>query len=73
MVSTATGSNPTLDTNQTRDSYIPVFSGQHSDYKEWRKRIKIYMMRMTMTKRGHEAILNLIGSLTGVAWKVAEA
>jgi len=31
------------------------------------------MMRMTMTKRGHEAILNLIGSLTGVAWKVAEA
>ena len=73
MASTATGSNPTLDTNQTRDSYIPLFSGQHSDYKEWRKRIKIYMMRMTMTKRGHEAILNLIGSLTGVAWKVAEA
>ena len=41
--------------------------------KEWRKRIKIYMMRMSMTKRGHEAILNLVGSLTGVAWKVAEA
>ena len=73
MASTAASSNPTLDTNQTRDSYIPLFSGQHSDYKEWRKRIKIYMMRMTMTKRGHEAILNLIGSLTGVAWKVAEA
>ena len=30
-------------------------------------------MRMNMTKRGHEAILNLVGSLTGVAWKVAEA
>ena len=26
-----------------------------------------------MTKRGHEAILNLVGSLTGVAWKVVEA
>ncbi len=73
MVSTATSSNSTLGTLSTRDSYIPLFSGQHSDYKEWRKRIKIYMMRMNMTKRGHDAILNLVGSMTGVAWKVAEA
>lgn len=65
-------SNPVLDSTSTRDSFIPLFSGQHSDYKEWRKRIKIYMMRMNMSKRGHEAILNLIGSLTGTAWKVAE-
>ena len=73
MASTAGSSNPVLDTNSTRDSFIPLFNGQHSEYKEWRKRIKIYMMRMSMTKRGHEAILNLVGSLTGVAWKVAEA
>ena len=73
MVSTAGSSNPTLDSLSTRDSFIPLFSGQHGDYKEWRKRIRIYMMRMNMTKRGHEAILNLVGSLTGVAWKVAEA
>ncbi len=72
MAST-TSSNPVLDSTSTRDSFIPLFNGQHGDYKEWRKRIKIYMMRMNMTKRGHEAILNLVGSLTGIAWKVAES
>ena len=66
-MATSTASNPVLDATSTRDSFIPLFSGQHSDYKEWRKRIKIYMMRR------HEAILNLIGSLTGTAWKVAES
>ena len=67
MASTATSSNSTLDTLSTKDSYIPLFSGQYSDYK------KSGGNASSMTKRGHDAILNLVGSMTGVAWKVAEA
>ena len=40
MSSTAATSAPE-GANQ-RDSWIPVFSGQPSDYKEWRKRITLY-------------------------------
>ena len=56
----------------TRDSFIPLFSGQPADYKEWRKRIHIYYRKMGLTKRHGEAVLNIIGSLQGSAWRLVE-
>ena len=61
-------------TNDTtvKDSFIPLFNGEPSEYKEWRKRILIYHKKMQLTKRGGESILNLIGSLQGAAWRLLE-
>eukprot|EP00435_Cladocopium_sp_Y103_P072990 s52_g42.t1 len=61
-----------MDYSTTKDSYIPLFSGQPSDYKEWRKRLTIYVLKMRMAKREAEGLLNVIGSLTGTAWKLLE-
>ena len=66
-------SSSTLDTNFTKDSYIPVFDGNPSSYQEWRKRISIYHLKMKLQKRSVEAVLNLIGSLQGTAWKLVES
>ena len=67
--STAAGG---LDTTTTRDSFIPIFSGLPADYREWRKRITIYHAKMVISKRPSESILNIIGSMQGVAWKLVE-
>ena len=70
-MSAGTGSASTAgDYNTTKDSYIPLFSGAPSDYKEWRKRINIYVMKMRVAKREPEGLLSIIGSLTGTAWKL---
>ena len=61
-----------LDTTTTRDSFIPIFSGLPADYREWRKRITIYHQKMVISKRPSESILNIIGSMQGVAWKLVE-
>eukprot|EP00435_Cladocopium_sp_Y103_P052050 s2315_g16.t1 len=44
---TGSASTTAMDTNSTKDSYIPLFSGLPSDYKEWRKRITIYEIDKT--------------------------
>ena len=62
-----------FDNTSTKDSFIPLFDGQPSSYQEWRKRIKIYQMKMAIQKRQAEAVLNLIGSLQGTAWKIVES
>ena len=68
------GSGSTLsDQNTTKDSYIPLFSGSPHDYREWRKRIKIYITKMRMLKKEPEGLLNLIGSLSGTAWRLMES
>ncbi|CAK9022179.1 unnamed protein product [Durusdinium trenchii] len=61
-----------LDFVSARDSYIPLFDGTLSGYREWRKRILIYYKKMCLSKRQGEAILNLLGSLSGTAWKLCE-
>ena len=61
-----------LDVTSTKDSFIPIFDGQPSSYREWRKRIMIYHRKMLIQKRESEAVLNLLGSLQGVAWKLVE-
>eukprot|EP00435_Cladocopium_sp_Y103_P026681 s2681_g6.t1 len=73
MATAATGSGAApLDQQSTRDSYIPVFDGTPSGYKEWRKRITIYAKKMELTNRKNEGVLNLLGSLQGTAWKLVE-
>ena len=61
-----------MDVTTTKDSYIPLFSGAPSDYKEWRKRLTIYVMKMRMAKKEAEGLLSVIGSLTGTAWRLLE-
>ena len=53
-----------------RDSYVPVFTGQPSNYKEWRQRIHLYHRKMTISKRSNESVLNIVGSFTGVTWRL---
>ena len=60
------------DGANARDSYIPLFSGLPSEYKEWRKRISLYHYKMKLAKRPGESVLNIIGSLTGSAWRLLE-
>ena len=69
---TGSASTAGMDVSTAKDSYIPLFSGQPSDYKEWRKRLTIYVLKMRMQKREAEGLLNVIGSLSGTAWKLLE-
>ena len=66
------GSTSALDTTSTKDSFIPVFDGLPASYQEYRKRINVYFLKMKLQKRTAEAVLNLIGSLQGTAWKLVE-
>ena len=61
-----------VENESTRGSYIPLFDGTLSGYKEWRKRVLIYHKKMCLSKRQGEAILNLLGSLSGTAWRLCE-
>ena len=69
--SSTSGGAPS-DASNTRDSFIPLFSGLPSEYKEWRKRISLYHYKMKLSKRPGESVLNIIGSLTGSAWRLLE-
>ena len=72
-MASSTANGPTaLDNTSTKDSFIPLFSGQPSEYKEWRKRITIYHHKMAISKRSAESILNIIGSMQGTAWRLLE-
>ena len=61
-----------LDNHSARDSFIPLFDGSLTGYCERRKQITIYYKKMSLSKRQGEAILNLLGSLSGTAWKLCE-
>ena len=55
------------------DSYVPLFSNQPSDYREqYRKRLNLYRKKMTISKRAGESVLNILGSFSGVTWKLFE-
>ena len=71
----ATGSptsSPAPEGSSQRDSWIPTFTGQPSNYKEWKKRMQFYYHKMVLSKRRGEAILSIVGSLTGTAWRLVE-
>ena len=69
----ASSSGGALDTTSTKDSFIPIFDGTPVSYQEYRKRINVYFLKMKLQKRTAEAVLNLIGSLQGTAWKLVES
>ena len=52
-----------------RDSFIPLFDGKPSSYREYRQRLVLYYKKMKLNKKPVEATINLLTSLTGNAWK----
>lgn len=68
--STATSSSPTSDV--TKDNFIPIFTNKTEHYKEWRQRIQLYYKKMTLLNKKKEATINLLTSLTGIAWRQIE-
>ena len=55
-----------------RDSFVPLFSGQPADYKEWRQRIQLGHRKMSVSKRAQESVLNIVGSFRGAVWRLFE-
>ena len=55
-----------------KDTYIPLFNNQPSEYREWRKRIMLYKKKSDLNKKSKEATINLLTSLTGIAWRQVE-
>ena len=55
-----------------RDNNVPAFSGVLAEYREYRRRIKLYMGKMRILKREAEGVLNMLGALSGTAWKLME-
>ena len=56
----------------TKDNFIPLFNNNPKDYKEWRSRITLYGKKMTLQSKYKEATINLLTSLSGVAWRQVE-
>lgn len=52
------------------DSYIPVFSCHPSEHREWRQRTR--STRSWTPRKPTEAVLNLMTSLQGQAWRQIE-
>ena len=55
-----------------KDNYIPIFSNRPADYREYRARVLLYKSKMKLLKKPKEAVINLLTSLTGAAWKLVE-
>ena len=55
-----------------KDTYIPVFTNRPADYREWRQRILLYKKKSDLNKKGKEAVINLLTSLSGIAWRQVE-
>ncbi|CAK9113644.1 unnamed protein product [Durusdinium trenchii] len=54
------------------DNYVPVFSNNMQDYREFRKRCEIYRKKMQLGNRTNEVVYNLVTLMTGKAWDLAE-
>ena len=55
-----------------KDTYIPVFTNKPQDYRKWRQRITLYRRKLELQGKGKEAVLNVLTSLHGVAWRQLE-
>ncbi|CAE7942423.1 RE2 [Symbiodinium necroappetens] len=56
-------------TEVLKDSFIPLFDGKPSSYKEYRQRLQLYKKKAKLNKKLPEATINLLTSLTGAAWR----
>ena len=72
MASKDSSGKKDLEVATVKDNFIPIFDGTPGAYREWRKRIQIYSRKMQLQKRESEAVLNLLGSLQGSAWRILE-
>ncbi|CAK8988155.1 unnamed protein product, partial [Durusdinium trenchii] len=54
------------------DNYVPVFSNNMQDYREFRKRCEIYRKKMQLGNRTNEVVYNLVTLMTGKAWDLVE-
>lgn len=55
-----------------KDTYIPIFTNKPGDYKEWRQRILLYKRKSDLNKKQKDPTINLMTSLSGIAWKQIE-
>ena len=69
--STALSSGPN-GVDFVKDTYIPIFSNRPADYREWRQRIMLYKKKSEINKKSREATINLMTSLSGIAWRQIE-
>ena len=72
MASKDSSGKKDLEVATVKDNFIPIFDGTPGAYREWRKRIQIYSRKMQLQKRESEAVLHLLGSLQGSAWRILE-
>ena len=69
----ATGSGTTSGSVEvTKDNFIPLFTNNPRDYREWRARISLYGKKMALQNKTKEATINLLTSLQGIAWRQVE-
>ena len=52
-----------------KDSFNPFFDGKPSSYGEYCQGLVLYYKKMKLQKKPIEATINLLTSLTGVAWR----
>ena len=62
----------TAGADTLRDNFIPLFDGKPTSYKEYRQRLLLYQRKMKLQKKPAEATINLLTSLTGIAWRQVE-
>ena len=69
---TSSSATATSNPDVVRDNYIPLFDGQPSSYKEYRKRVALYYKKMSLANKKTEAPINLLTSLNRPVWKQVE-
>ena len=52
--------------------YVPEFSNEATDYKEFTTRVQLYEKKMTLAGRQTETAFNVMAALTGRAWDAVE-
>ena len=52
---------------------VPCFDGTFSEYKDYRRRAKLYINRRKMEKTENEALVQLLSGLTKEAWDCCES
>ena len=68
----ADGAQSTSAYTGKADGYVPVFSNNQRDYREYRKRAEIYKTKMDLANRSRETVFNLITLMQGKAWDLVE-
>ena len=54
------------------DSNVPVLDSSAKNYREYRRRCKVYRQKMELAGRGKETVFNLVTMMTGRSWDLVE-